>query len=103
MKEFNRNWKHITSQKINVGDLVWWNFNSYYYHNQERGWKLCIITDVKLDKADQKTRSDWWKVAHPTGRHQHNEHLLTDYVENWRRDKCKFNSIRTYTWWTGWF
>ena len=91
MKEFNRNWNHITSEKINVGDLVWWNFGSSWSGSQD--WKLCIITDTHLDKADQKTNSQWWNYTHPSGRWNQLEELNTNFVENTSRDKCKFNSI----------
>ena len=93
MKEFNRNWDYITSNKLNVGDLVWWKFGHHYHHSTDKGWKLCIITDVNLDKSDQKTRADWWDYTHPSGHYNNNECLMTDYVENTNRDNCKFNSI----------
>ena len=91
MKQFNRNWDYITSEKINVGDLVWWNFGSSW--NAQQDWKLCIITDTHLNKADQKTNRQWWNYTHPSGTYSRMEELNTDFVENTSRDKCKFNSI----------
>jgi hypothetical protein len=90
VKQFNRNWDYITSEKLNVGDLVWWNFGASY----DTDWVLCIITDTNLDKADQKTTSDWVDYLRgPNGRYNPNEELRTNFVANTSREKCKFNSI----------
>lgn len=88
-KEHNRNWTYLTSDLPKVGDLVWWNFGSSY----RKEFTLCIITDTKLDKADQRTRADWWAQSYQQGHSGRYDVLQTEFVENTARDNCRFNSF----------
>jgi len=87
--EHNSNWSYLTSDQIKVGDLVWWNFNSTW---NTPDWKLCIITDVALEPAEQKSVNEWRNLI-PNFWNNNLITCETGFVENTRRDKCKFNSF----------